>query len=103
MTISWRTLYVVALGRHCPEMSCEYVFSKEEWQSAYVVAYRKKPPENAPTLNEMVRTVAALGGYINTNSRPEPGPKTIWIGLRNMQEHLRAKEAYEAAYGIICG
>jgi len=103
MIIAWRIMYVVVMGRHCPEMSCECVFSKEEWQTTYVVVHRKKPPEIPPTLNEMTRMVASLGGYINRKSNPEPGVKTMWIGLRNMQEHLKAKEAFEAVYGPTCG
>ena len=103
MIIAWRILYVVIMGRHSPEISCECVFSKEEWQTTYVVVHRKKPPEMPPTLNEMTRMVASLGGYINKKSSPEPGVKTMWIGLRNMQEHLKAKEAFEAVYGSTCG
>jgi hypothetical protein len=61
------------------------------------------PPLIAPTLNEMTRMVASLGGYQNRKSDPEPGVKTMWIGLRNMQEHLRAKESFESVYGPICG
>jgi hypothetical protein len=103
LIIAWRILFVVVMGRHCPDMSCECVFSKEEWQTTYVVLYRKKPPQIPPTLNEMTRMVASLGGYLNRKSDPEPGAKTMWIGLRNMQEHLKALEAYEAVYGTICG
>jgi hypothetical protein len=68
-----------------------------------VVAYRKKPPEVAPTLNEMVRMVACLGGYLNRKSDPPPGVKTMWLGLRNMQEHLRAKEAFDEVFGLSYG
>lgn len=103
MIIAWRILYVTVMGRQCPDISCECVFSKEEWHTTYVVVYRKKPPEIPPTLNEMTRLVASLGGYLNRNSDPEPGVKTMWIGLRNMQEHLKAKEAFEAVYGSTCG
>lgn len=63
----------------------------------------KKPPLIPPTLNEMIRMVASLGGYLNRKSAPEPGVKTMWIGLRNMQEHIRAKAAFAAAYGHTCG
>lgn len=101
--IAWRILYVVMMGRQCPDMSCESIFSKEEWQTTYVVVYRKKPPEIPPTINEMIRMVASLGGYLNRKSNREPGVKTMWIGMRNMQEHLKAKEAFEAAYGPTCG
>lgn len=101
--IAWRILHMVAIGRHCPEISCECVFSTEEWQTAYIVIYRKKPPRVPPRLNEMIRMVASLGGYINKESNPEPGVKTMWIGLRNMQEHLKAREAFEAVYDLTCG
>jgi hypothetical protein len=103
MIIAWRILYVVVMGRHCPDMTCEGVFSKEEWQTTYVVVCRKKPPKTPPTLNEMIRMVASLGGYLNYKSAPEPGVKTMWIGLRNMQEHLKAKEAFDSVYGHTCG
>jgi hypothetical protein len=103
MIIAWRILYVVIMGRHCPEIACECVFSREEWQTTYVVLYRKKPPKTPPTLNAMTRMVASLGGYLNRKSDPEPGVKTMWIGFRNMQEHIKAKEAFESVYGKTCG
>ena len=68
-----------------------------------LVSYKKKPPKSPPTLNEMIRIVASLGGYINKKSSPEPGVKTMWIGLRNMQEHLKAREAFAVVYGLTCG
>ena len=103
LIIAWRILYVVIIGRSCPDISCECVFSREEWQTAIVVLYRKKPPKRPPTLNEMIRMVASLGGYLNRKTDPEPGVKTMWIGFRNLQEHLKAKEAFEAVYGKTCG
>jgi len=103
LIIAWRILYLVMIGRHSPEIPCECVFSKEEWQTTYVIVHRKKPPQIPPSLNEMIRMVASLGGYLNRKSDPDPGIKTMWIGLRNMQEHLKAKEAFEAVYGATCG
>jgi hypothetical protein len=103
MIIAWRILYIVAIGRYCPEISCECVFSAEEWQTTYIISYRRKPPKVPPRLNEMIKMVASLGGHINKKSSPEPGAKTMWIGLRNMQEHLKAREALMAVYGITCG
>lgn len=103
MMIAWRILYVVILGRYCPDISCECTFSKEEWQTAYVIVHRKKPPLKPPTLNDMTRMVASLGGYLNRKSDPEPGVKTMWLGFRNLHEHIKAKEAFEVVYGTTCG
>jgi len=35
--------------------------------------------------------------YLNRKKDLEPGVKTMWIGMRNMQEHLRAKSAFESS------
>jgi hypothetical protein len=101
--VAWRILYIMTIGRYYPKISCECVFSTEEWQTAYIVSHKKKPPKIPLRLNEMIRMVASLGGYINKKSSSEPGVKTMWIGLRNMQEHLKARKAFETVYGRTCG
>jgi hypothetical protein len=99
--IAWRTLHLVMVGRQSLDHSCESILSKDEWQTTYVIVKRKKPPKIPPNLNEMLRLVATLGGYLNRKSDPPPGVKAMWIGIRNMQEHLKAKEAlvYGKTYG----
>jgi len=42
----------------CPEMPCDVVFETAEWQAVYLVTQRKTPP----SLDQMVRIVAGLGG-----------------------------------------
>ena len=86
MIVAWRTLYVCRLGRACPEMSCEAIFDPAEWKSVYRVVHRKAPPSVPPTLSEMVRMVAQLGGYINRKRADEPGPQTVWLGLQRMHD-----------------
>ena len=86
LTVAWRTLYVCRLGRSCPEISCEAVFAPEEWQSVYQVVKREKPPKQPPKLQEMVRLVAQLGGYVNRKRDDEPGPQTVWLGLQRLHD-----------------
>ena len=64
MIVAWRVLYLIQLSRDCPEMSCESFFEEEEWRAAYMVKHRKHPPKEPPTLNEMIRVIAALGGFL---------------------------------------
>jgi Transposase DNA-binding/Transposase Tn5 dimerisation domain/Transposase DDE domain len=84
--VAWRTLYVCRLGRSCPEISCEAVFEPAEWKSVYQVVRRQPPPERPPTLQEMVRLVAQLGGYVNRKRPDEPGPQTVWLGLQRLHD-----------------
>jgi len=86
LIVAWRTLYVCRLGRSCPEISCEAVFEPAEWQSVYQVVKRETPPKQPPRLQEMVRLVAQLGGYVNRRRDDEPGPQTVWLGLQRLHD-----------------
>jgi hypothetical protein len=86
LIVTWRTLYVCRLGREFPEISCEAVFEPAEWKSVYHVVHKKPPPTTPPTLQEMVRMVAQLGGYINRKRTDEPGPQTVWFGLQRVHD-----------------
>jgi hypothetical protein len=86
LIVTWRTLYVCRLGRSCPEIDCEAVFEPAEWRSVYQIVRREKPPKQAPTLQEMVRLVAQLGGYVNRKRKDEPGPQTVWLGLQRLHD-----------------
>ena len=87
LIIAWRTLMVCRMGRSCPDISCEAIFEPEEWKSVYMVVKRQSPPTQPPRLEEMVRLVAQLGGYLNRPNRKDPpGVQTLWLGLQRMQD-----------------
>lgn len=86
LIVTWRTLYVCRLGRGCPEISCEAVFEPAEWKAVYRVVQNKLPPCDPPSLGEMVRMVAQLGGYVNRRRADPPGPQTVWLGLQRMHD-----------------
>ena len=86
LIVAWRVLFLCRLGRSCPEMSCEAVFEPAEWKSVYVVVRREPPPKVAPKLQEMIRLVAQLGGYVNRKRDDEPGPQTLWLGLQRLHD-----------------
>jgi hypothetical protein len=86
LIVTWRTLYVCRLGREFPNTSCEAVFEPAEWRSVYQVVHRRAPPTTPPTLAEMVRIVAQLGGYVNRKRDDPPGPQTIWLGLQRVHD-----------------
>lgn len=86
LIVAWRTLYVCRLGRGCPDISCQAVFDPAEWKSVWKVIHRTAPPVAPPSLGEMVRLVAQLGGYVNRKRSDPPGPQTIWIGMQRMHD-----------------
>jgi len=86
LIVAWRALYVCRLGRASPAMSCEAVFDPAEWQSLWRVVRQCPPPASPPQLQEVVRMVAQLGGYVNRTRPDEPGPQTVWLGLQRLQD-----------------
>ena len=97
MVIAWRVMYVMMLGRECPEMSCAEVFSEAEWKSVYVVVCRESAPETPPTLQEMIYLIARLGGHLGRTQDGPPGPKAMWIGMQRMTDLATAWCAFGPA------
>lgn len=89
MIVAWRTLYTVRLGREYPELDCEAIFEPDEWRSVYRVVKNEDPPETPPRLQEMIRMIAQLGGYINRPRSDEPGPQTVGLGMQRMYDITR--------------
>lgn len=83
--VAWRILYLCRLSRECPDLDCEVVFSPEEWKAVHVAVNRTAPPKTPPRLNEIVRLIASLGGYVMRNST-QPGTQTLWIGLQRLND-----------------
>jgi hypothetical protein len=86
MIISWRVLYTLMLGRECPELSVDKIFSEDEWKSVYAIVKKKPAPQKPPKLSEMIPMIASLGGYLGRASDGPPGPKTMWIGMQRMAD-----------------
>ena len=72
-------------------------FEPDEIRGAYLLTQVRQPAR--PKLNEVLRLIARLGGFLGRKSDGEPGAKTIWIGLQRtmdaafMIQALRAEGA----------
>lgn len=83
MVVAWRIARLMRLGRTCPDLDAALLFDQDEWHAAYILN-RKKVPKTPPRLNEVVRLVAMLGGFLARKGDGEPGVKTIWLGLQRV-------------------
>jgi len=83
MVVSWRIARLMQLGRTCPDLPASLMFAPDEIKAAYVLT-NKPLPSAPPSLNEVVRRVAMLGGFLARGRGGEPGVKTIWIRLQRV-------------------
>jgi hypothetical protein len=86
MIVAWRVMYVMMLGRECPELPCDAVLEEDEWQAVYAVVKGEELPEEKPSLGEMVKLIASLGGHLGRPSDGPPGPKAMWVGMQRMTD-----------------
>lgn len=91
--IAWRLMYVCHLGRECPEIDCEVIFEPSEWKSVYTILGEEIPTAGCPSLNDLVRAIARLGGFID-RPKNHPGTQTLWVGLQRSYDLSNAWNAF---------
>jgi len=98
--VAWRMHWLTIISRQAPETPCTAVFSDSEWKS--ICMFKSKDAslvQKPPTVRELVRMIAGLGGYLGRKGDGEPGPQTLWRGWQRMTD---IREAWEIARGR-CG
>ena len=81
LIVAWRLLYVLHLGRVCPDLPCAVLFEECEWKPVVVVLKGHAALQHPPSVGEMVRLIAQLGGHLARKNDPPPGMKCFWQGM----------------------
>ena len=96
--VAWRIHHLTFLGRVTPDLPCTVVFEDDQWKAITVFKTHLPPPETPPSLREMIRSVAQLGGFLARTGDGEPGSETLWRGLQRMDDITLAFRSYCAAF-----
>ena len=99
MVVAWRIAYLMRLGRTCPDLDAALLFERDEWQAAFILN-RRKLPKTPPRLNEVIRLVAKLGGFLARRGDGEPGVKTIWLGLQRVVDFAAGLRFARESHGV---
>lgn len=84
MVVAWRIAYLMRLGRTCPDIDASHFFDPDEIRGAYLLT-KERRPDRPPTLNEVLRLVARVGGFLGRKGDGDPGVKTIWQGIQEVR------------------
>jgi Transposase DNA-binding/Transposase Tn5 dimerisation domain len=88
--IAWRILYATMLSRTLPELPCTVLLALEEWQALYCATHHTPtPPPTPPTLQEAVRWIARLGGFLGRPGDGVPGVTVLWRGFQHLADLTR--------------
>jgi hypothetical protein len=87
LVVGWRIVYMSRLGREHPDLPCTKVFEEAEWKALHVFVNRTlRVPTKPPPLQETIRKVAGLGGFLGRKCDKEPGTQTIWLGVQRLHD-----------------
>ena len=67
------------------------LFSDEEWRGAYTLN-NKAIQKAMPTIREVIRQIAMLGGFLGRKGDGEPGVKTLWLGFQRVRDSVEGVE-----------
>ena len=85
--VAWRLLWLTYQARYASQSSCEEVLQPHEWQALYATIHGQIYPETTPpTIAEVVRWIAQLGGFLGRKGDHSPGVKVLWRGLSRLHD-----------------
>lgn len=90
--VAWKLHWMTQISRESPAESCMPAFSRQEWKTIYRSTHPDRAlPKEAPTLHEVLRWMAQMGGFLARKGDGEPGIVTVWRGWKNLTAILRAQ------------
>lgn len=99
LVVAWRIARLMRLGRTAPDLPAALFFEADEWRAAYVLL--KKPvPRHPPRLNQVIRLIATLGGFLGRQGDGEPSVKTLWLGLQRVADFAAGLKYARAAHAL---
>jgi hypothetical protein len=85
--IAWRVFWMMPMNRHHPESPCDMVLAEHEWKALYGAIHRTTLlPETRPTVGQVIRGMAQLGGFLGRKHDFEPGVTVLWRGWQRLQD-----------------
>jgi hypothetical protein len=90
--VAWRLLWLTYEARKNPDKKIDEVdevLDEQEWKVLYLVTQKKKALSiESPTLKEVVRLRASLGGFLGRKGDGEPGVLTLWRGWQRLKDMM---------------
>lgn len=89
--VAWRLLWLTHEARVHPTRPCTELLEEEAWRVLWALDRPMvAPPVAPPDLQTVVRQIAKLGGFLGRERDGTPGVKTLWRGLRRLQDTVLA-------------
>ena len=87
LVVAWRIEHIKKLARETPLAPCTVAFEEHEWQALLAFKRPDQPlPLTPPSIREITRLTAELGGFLGRKGDGEPGSITLARGLQRLHD-----------------
>jgi hypothetical protein len=102
LVVAWRIEHIKKLARETPQAPCTVAFEEHEWQALLAFKRPDKPlPSTAPSVREITRLTAELGGFLGRKGDGEPGSTTLWRGLQRLHDIASAFLIFKQHHSVL--
>ena len=87
--VAWRLFWLSRLNDEEQNSTCECILSKDEWSILFrKINKTRHAPKEIPTVSQVIRWIAKLGGYIGRAKDPPPGIVSLWRGWQRLSDMI---------------
>lgn len=85
--VAWRIYWLTHMNRANSNETCDVVLADHEWKALYCkINKTRNLPKEKPTVRQVTRWIAQLGGFLGRKGDGEPGPTVIWRGWHRLRD-----------------
>ena len=100
--VAWRIYWVTLIARITPDASCRIFLNDTEWKILAIKFTKSSVHQmKEPTLEQAVKWIAQLGGFLARKSDKQPGITYIWRGMKKLAAMLEGFQISEGDLWVI--
>ena len=87
--------FSTAIHSTSPDLPCTIYFDDMQWKALYCFRHKTRtPPDKPPSMHDVVRWIAKLGGYLGRKQDPPPGTQVLWKGIQRVDDIVETASVF---------
>jgi hypothetical protein len=102
LVVAWRIYWLTMVAREKPDTPCDQILSEQEWHvlSAWATG---KIANKVPSVQQAMRWIGNLGGWLPRGKQDNPGTTCMWRGLARLPSMVQGYLLALKVHGVRAG
>jgi hypothetical protein len=100
--VAWRIFWITLIARVAPQASSYMFLNELEWKilaAKFHKLAKSDKNQSTPTLEQSVRWIAQLGGFLARKGDKQPGIMHVWRGMKKLAAMIEGAQLVREIYG----